>query len=261
MELLKQLFEGAGLPADFETKAKTVFEAAIKEAVEAQVAEQTVALGEAMETKLAEAKEAFVKEQAEALTATIETTVVEWAKENAVALDGNIKASIAESFLEGLGNLYKEHSVRVVPDTAGVVESLQTQVDELSKKVDESTTQLADKVKLVEGYQRAEVLSGLTQGLAETQVERVSKLAEHFEFKDAESFKQKVSFVVEAVTGAPTKPAAAAAPAVKLDADGNPIVESAPPAAPAANPADTVVLENKDADPLITATLAFMAGK
>lgn len=273
MQLLKQLFENAGLPADFETKATSVFEAAIKEQVDATVATETAKLAEAMEKKLTEQKEAFVAEQTAMLESFIDGVVTEWATENAVNLDTSIKAELAESFLSGLGKLYKEHNVEVTPDSQTVVESLQKQVAELTTKLDEQATAIADKVKLVEGFERSQVVAELSKDLAATQAERVAKLAQHLVFESTDSFKQKVGFLVEAVAGVP---AASAKPADNADpkpgAEGEPgkvppagpegkgksVTEATPPAA---TPVDTNTNVTESVDPMVAATLALMTTK
>lgn len=268
MKLLKQLFEGAGLPADFESKATTLFEASIAERVQAEVDTKTVALAEAMEAKLNEAKETFIAEQALALETFIDQTVLEWSKENAIAIDAEIKTEVAESFLKGLSNLFKEHSVKVSPDATGVVESLQKNVADLESQLAESAKASADSAMVIEGYVKADILAELTEGLADTQADRVAKLAEHFPFTDADSFKQKVTFVLEAVTGNPFAKKddkdedgkdADDKKADDKEADEKKKIEEAAAAA-IANPADTKIVESQ-VDPLVAQTLSFMAGK
>lgn len=198
MELLKALFENAELPTDFAEKTTTLFEAAVDERVKSELA----TLQESFDVKLTEAKEAFAAEAVATVDAIVEATVLEWAKENAVALDSEIKGQIAESFLQGLKGVFEKADIELSGDTAGKeLVKLQEQNAELAKQA------AADKAALVEAQEQLvqikikEIIEQVTEGLADTQAHRVAKLCEAFGFKTEEDFRAKAAMVVEAVGG------------------------------------------------------------
>lgn len=202
MELLKALFESAELPAEFKEKTTTLFEAAVNERLAAEI----VTIQEASDKKLEESKAAFIAEATATIDAVVEETVLEWAKENAVALDSEIKGQIAESFLQGLKGIFEKADIELSGDTAGQeMVKLQEQNAELAKQAEAAQTALAEAQDKLVQIQVKDILAEVTAGLADTQVHRVSKLVEAFEFKSAEDFRAKASLVVEAVTGAPLK--------------------------------------------------------
>lgn len=198
MELLKTLFENAELPADFKEKTSTLFEAAVDEKVKAELATLT----EAYEAKLAEAQEKFVAEATASVDAVIEETVLEWAKENAVAIDSEVKGQIAESFLSGLKGLFEKADIELTGDTAGKeLIKLQEQATAAEKAAAEAKAALVEAQAQLTQIKVKEIIESATEGLAETQIHRVQKLCEAFEFKSAEDFQSKVALVVEAVGG------------------------------------------------------------
>lgn len=199
MELLKSLFENADLPADFQEKTKTLFEAAIAESLKIELA----TMQESFDSKLELSKAQFVTESIALIDGVVEETVIEWAKENAVALDSELKSQLAESFLSGLKGLFEKADVTLSADNAANAEitSLQEQVATLTKTVEEAkAVQALAEQKLVES-QIKDILAKITEGLSETTAFRVTKLCEAFQFKSAEDFEAKALLVLEAVGG------------------------------------------------------------
>lgn len=198
MELLQALFENAELPADFKQKTTTLFEAAVDERVKTQI----VQIQESYDSKLNEAKEAFIAESVSTIDKVIEETILEWAKENAVALDSQIKGQIAESFLQGLKGVFEKADIELSGDTAGKeLVKLQESNAALVAEATEAKKQLAEAQGALTQIKRKEVIAQVTEGLADTQVHRVSKLLEAFDFKTEEDFRSKAALVVEAVGG------------------------------------------------------------
>lgn len=198
MELLKTLFENAELPTDFKEKTTTLFEAAVDEKVKSELASIT----ESFEAKLEAAKEAFIAEATASVDSVVEETVLEWAKENAVALDSEVKGQIAESFLSGLKGIFEKADIELSGDTAGKeLIKLQEQAAAAEKAAAEAQAALTEAQAKLTQIEVKAIIEKATEGLADTQVHRVSKLCEAFEFKSAEDFTAKVALVVEAVGG------------------------------------------------------------
>lgn len=198
MELLKALFEGAELPADFAEKTSTLFEAAVDEKVKTQLTQ----IQESYDAKLETAKQAFIAESVAAVDKTIEEAILEWAKENAVALDSQVKGQIAESFLQGLKGIFEKADIELSGDTAGQeLVKLQEQNAALQAEAQASKTALVEAEQKLVQIKRKEIIEQVTEGLADTQVHRVAKLCEAFEFKSEEDFRAKAALVVEAVGG------------------------------------------------------------
>lgn len=198
MELLQALFENAELPADFKEKTTTLFEAAVDERVKDQLAQ----IQESYDAKLNEAKEAFAAEAVATVDKLIEETVLEWAKENAVALDSQIKGQIAESFLQGLKGVFEKADIELSGDTAGKeLVKLQEANATLVAEAAASKQALSEAQDTLTQIKRKEVIAQVTEGLADTQVHRVTKLLEAFDFKSEEDFRGKAALVVEAVGG------------------------------------------------------------
>lgn len=201
-EQLKKLFESAGIPADVGDQALAIFEAAVKEGVDVGLAEHISQMQEAFESKFAEQTEAFISEK----TATIETlmqeSLLEWAKENAVAIDGSLKIQIAESFLRNIGTAMTNEGYTLVNE--GGTTLTEQAIQESSNKDAQIAllqAKLAEVTNIMDGVRRKEIVESATQGLSDVQTERVKSLCESLSFKDIESFASQVSIIAEAFGG------------------------------------------------------------
>lgn len=198
MELLKHLFENADLPTDFKEKTTTLFEAAVDEKVKAEL----VSIQESYDAKVAEAKTDFLAEATATVDTVIEETILEWAKENAVALDAQIKGQIAESFLSGLKGIFEQADIEINGGTASnEIVKLNTSLTEAVARATAAETALVEATTKLTQLKVKEIIEAVTVGLADTVAHRVAKLCEAFEFKTEADFKAKVAMVMEAVTG------------------------------------------------------------
>ncbi|CAL9955612.1 head scaffolding protein [Vibrio phage D528] len=209
MPTLKSLLEGVdGLNPETVDRAEAILEARAQEIAD----EKITTLKEAHETEIttlgethtAQLEEAVANKQetlVESLDQFLDATIKEWALDNAVAIDGNIKVQLAESMLSGMAGLMAEHNVTVPEGAENIVESLENQVSELTEISDNTLAENARLTREVETLQRGQVESTVLEGLAETQKERVMQLAEGTEFKGIESYTARLdtfrSIVVE----------------------------------------------------------------
>lgn len=201
--LLKNLFGSVDLPADFAEKVETIFEATVVEKVDAQIAAQILTLQESFDAKLVTEKEAFIAESMATVDKVIEDTILEWAKENAVGLDTEVKGQLAESFLVGLKSLFEKADIELTGEGVAAKEIAALNESLATAKADAEAAKLAlveSTVKLVD-IKRAEIIAEATAGLADTVAHRAKRLCEAFEFKSEDDFRSKATMIVEAVTG------------------------------------------------------------
>ena len=198
MQLLQSLFENAELPADFKEKTTTLFEAAVDERVKSELA----SIQESYDNKFGVVREKFVNESAALIDKVIEETLLEWAQENAVGLDSQIKVQIAESFLANLKGVFEKADIELSGDTAGVeIVKLQEQNALLSTETVAAKAALVLAESKLVTIKIKEIIEQLTVCLADTQKFRIAKLCEAFDFKSEEDFRSKAAMVLEAVTG------------------------------------------------------------
>ena len=190
---VKALLEGTELSEEFAEKAKTIFEAAVKAKISEEYDKLVEHFGNELEKQLESAK----AELSEEVNGTVNYAVTQWLEENQVAVDRGIRNEITEDFIAGLKNLFEEHYISIPDDKVDVVEGMADSIREMEERLDE---QVKANVKLqnrLNESAKINILSTVSEGLADTQKEKLSSLAEGVEFTSEESFKEKIETIKE----------------------------------------------------------------
>jgi hypothetical protein len=187
------LLEGEGLSEEFEQKARTIFEAAIRsKAVE--IKEQ---LQEHYESALVEEVQNIKNQLTEEVDAYLEYVSDVWIQENALAVEKGIKSEITESFLSGMRDLFESHYVSIPEDKYDVLESMVDKLDEMEAELNEQIEQnIALNQRLAESVADV-IFSDVSEGLALSQKEKFATLAENVEFDSEEKYREKLETLKE----------------------------------------------------------------
>ncbi len=185
---VQALLEGEELSEEFEEKARTIFETAVK----TKVAEMQESLHETYQNALVEEVVAIREELSERLDSYLEYVADEWFQENALAVEAGLKSEITESFLDGMKGLFEEHYVTIPEDKYNVLESMVDKLDEMEGKLNEQIDRnVALNRRLAESSADG-VFATVSEGLADTQKEKLSTLAENIEFESETDYREKL---------------------------------------------------------------------
>jgi hypothetical protein len=191
------LFEGLDLSEDFKAKAELVFEAAVNEAaaVKAQEIVESVEadLKEQFETALNESLEEIV----ENLDSYLDYVVQEWMQENKVAIESGIKVEMAESFMDGLKELFYEHNVAIDEETIDVVAELEEEVASAKEAANRAINESISLNEELQTLRSEKVFATMTEGLSATQVERFRVLSEKIDNTDLDTYAQDLATIKE----------------------------------------------------------------
>jgi len=192
-EDVNALLGGEELSEEFKEKAKTIFEAAIN----AKVAGIKEELQAQYEEKLAEEIEAAKESLAERVDSYLEYVADEWFEENALAVETGLKSEMTESFLEGMKGLFEEHYVTIPEDKYDVLESMVEKLDDMETKLNE---QIEKNISLNGRLSEATadgILDQVSEGLAQTQKEKLASLSESVEFESEGQYREKLETLKE----------------------------------------------------------------
>lgn len=198
-EDIAAILSGADLSEEFQEKARTVFEAAVSTKVEEKVS----AIKESVEAKLTEEIESIKEEFAGRVENFLNYACEEWMTENELAIEQGLRAEITESFMEGLRKLFIESNINVPNEQLDLVADMSEKLDEMETRLNEQVEKNIQLHEKVSGYRKNEILNELTRGLAETQKDKFSSLAEAVEFKTEESYREKLIQIKESYFGSP----------------------------------------------------------
>jgi|ETNmetMinimDraft_21_1059911.scaffolds.fasta_scaffold17102_2 hypothetical protein len=192
-EDVKALLDGEELSEEFQAKAKTIFEAAIKTKVTQLKEAYAVVLEEQVNEQVAEIKAALT----ERVDAYLEYVSSEWVEENKLAVEGGLKEDLNDSFMTGLKSLFEEHYVTIPEDKYDVLESMVEKLDEMETKLNEQIDRNVSLNKRLAESSSDVILADVSEGLAATQKEKLASLAENVEFESEESYREKLETLKE----------------------------------------------------------------
>ena len=187
------LVSGEELSEEFRVKAATIFEAAVT----SRVNEEVKSLQEAFEESLTEEVEKIKTDLAEKVDDYVSYATKQWIEENALAVEHGIKNEMAESFFNGLKDLYVEHNFSVPEEKFNLLDGMTGELDEMEKKLNEQIDTNIALQKRIGEYTRMEIVNDAATGLAETQKEKLASLAEGVEFENEEDFRNKIETIKE----------------------------------------------------------------
>jgi hypothetical protein len=186
------LTEGGEFSEDFKAKASTIFEAAVKSRIEEQVTAIASSLEEQFSAKLQEEIASLATKVDETLNYAITT----WVEENQVALDAGLKLEIAEEFMGGLKKVFEENYLDLPSEKVNVVETMTEELCEMEGRLNEQLERNIELNNKLAGYHKQVVLNQMSEGLVDTQREKLASLAEGVEFVSEEDFKNKVATLI-----------------------------------------------------------------
>ena len=187
-EDVEALLAGEELSEDFQEKARTIFETAIK----AKVATVQEELKAQYEATLEEEVSAIKSELTERVDAYLEYVAEEWMTENQLAVEAGLKSEMTESFLTGIRGLFEEHYVTIPEDKYDVTAAMVEKLDEMEDKLNEQINKnIALNQRLAESVADV-IFSEVCEGLALSQKDKLASLAENVEFDSEETYREKL---------------------------------------------------------------------
>ena len=208
--------EEATLSDEFKGKAATIFEAAIKSKLSAEIDR----LEEKYNEELAEEISTTKADLVEKVDSYLNYVVEQWMEDNKVAVQAGLRTEIAETFMNNLKDLFVESYVNVPESKVDLVDELAGEVEELEDKLNESTGKIIEMTGELEEFKREQAIAEASKDLADTQVEKLRSLVQDIDYSD--KFAEKVKTVKESYF----KETAEAADTEEEGSDDDSIVET-----------------------------------
>lgn len=199
-DYLESLFNGEELSEDFKEKAATIFQAAIHEKVSVLEAHILQAAKEIIEEQQAAATELISESTnnlTEQLDGYLDYVISEWMESNKVAVERGLRTEIAENFIMGLKELFENSFIDVPQEKYNVLDDIYAANEELQENMNKLIKENMSLKNEITAHLCAEAFIKQTSGLADTEVEKLAKLAEGIEFENVEQYSQKVALLRE----------------------------------------------------------------
>ena len=191
------------LSEEFKTKAATVFEAAVKSKVKAEIER----LEDNYASELEESKSSMKEDMVQKVDNYLNYVVEEWVKDNELAIERGIKGEIAEDFIGGLKQLFEDHYIDIPDEKYDILEAQAKEIDELKAKVNSEVEKNVSLKKENADLTRGDIFEEVSETMADTQKEKFKGLTENVDFEDADDYKKKLETIKESYFASEAKPA------------------------------------------------------
>lgn len=189
---IKNLFaDEEHLSEEFKTKAAGLFEAVVTARVTAEVEEIQKELAD----EASIAQETFKEEMVQKIDSYLNYVAENWMKENELAIEKGLKSEITESFIGSLKEVFAEHYIEIPEEKYDVLGEMQSEIDSLKSKLDESTEEKIGLVEAKKELEKAAAVKEATADLTVTEQEKFAKLVEDVEFDG--DYAEKLSVIKE----------------------------------------------------------------
>jgi len=187
------LFNGQELSEDFKASAATLFEAHLNERTR-QIEEEVQAKYEDL---LEQHTVAVTEELVERIDDYLNYVVEEWMQENRLAVEQGLRTEITENFISNLRGLFAESYIEVPEEKLDLFESTVEEAEALDGELQEQVEKNMNLAEEVEQLKCEIVFREISEGLTDTDSEKLRRLAEDLEFDTVEQFAEKLSVLRE----------------------------------------------------------------
>ena len=192
-EDINALIAGEELSEEFQEKARTIFEAAIT----SKVAEITEDIKSEYEENLVEEVKTIKEELQGRLDSYLEYVADEWVGENQLQVEHGLKTEMTESFLTGMKSLFEDHYVTIPEEKYDVIENMVDKLDDMESKLNEQIEKNVALNKRLAESTADVIFAEVTEGLAQTQKDKLATLVENVDFESENGYREKIETLKE----------------------------------------------------------------
>ena len=192
-EDIAAMLTGENLSEEFKTSAVTLFEAHLNERVH-QIEEE---LKGQYEDLLEQHTVAVTEELVERIDDYLNYVVEEWMQENRLAVEKGLRTEITENFISNLKGLFTESYIEVPEEKLDLFESTVDQAEALDSELQGQVEKNMELAEEVEQLKCEIIFREISEGMTDTEVEKLRRLAEDLEFDTIEQFAEKIGVLCE----------------------------------------------------------------
>ncbi|NDB57238.1 hypothetical protein EB001_02130 [bacterium] len=190
---INALVQGEDLSEEFKEKATTIFEAALV----SKINEEIETIEEQYIAQLNEHIEVIKEEMADKVDSFLNYVVEQWIQDNKLAVDYGVRTEIAESFMSALKGVFEEHYIDMPEEKYDMVEGMTEKLDEMEQKLNEQIEKNIELNSALGEFIKESIVTEVSQGLADTQKEKLFSLSAGVEFTNEETYREKIETIKE----------------------------------------------------------------
>jgi len=190
-----KLFEGQELSDEFKKTARDLFNAAVaakvddmKATIKAELEEEAAKMVEESRASMVESVDKFLNE-----------AVAQWLKDNEVPVVSNLRADIAEEFMERLRDVFVESYIEVPDEKVDLLADMQEQLTDVNQTLEserESARIISEELSEIK---KGKIVDQITEGMVKTDIEKFKRVIVGVVYESDESYSEKLRVIKENV--------------------------------------------------------------
>jgi len=190
-EDIDAMLNGQELTEEFQEQVKTIFEAAIVAKVNDKIEDIYAGYEEELQENVAEIRQ----ELSEKVDEYLSYVAKEYVTENTLAIETGLKVEIMENFMNGIKNVFEENYIDVPQEKMDLYTEALDTLDSKESELNEQFDKNMDLTNKIGELERELVLINVTEGLTDTQVEKVKTLSEGVDFDNKDDMVNKITMI------------------------------------------------------------------
>ena len=158
---------------------------------------ETAVLEEKFENDLQEQVDIAVEDLVEKVDSYLDYVVESWVESNKVEIESNFKVETAQSLLDNIKGLVAEHNLEIDDAQVDAIAEMETKVEESTTKYNEVVEEMIAVKEAKQQLELSIAFNEVSEGLTDTQSEKLKVLSEGVSFESVDEFTKKVSAIKE----------------------------------------------------------------
>ena len=190
-EDIDAMLNGQDLSEEYQEQVKTIFEAAVVNKVNEKIEDIYSNYESDIESHVVEIRQ----ELSEKVDEYLSYVATEYVTENKLAIESGLKVEIMENFMAGIKGVFEDNYIELPEEKLDLYSEALETIDSKESELQEQFEKNVQLNKKMVELQKDIVLMNVTEGLTDTQVEKVKMLSENVDFENTNDMTKKITLI------------------------------------------------------------------
>ena len=190
-EDIDAMLNGQDLSEEYQEQVKTIFEAAVVNKVNEKIEDIYSNYESDIESHVVEIRQ----ELSEKVDEYLSYVATEYVTENKLAIESGLKVEIMENFMAGIKGVFEDNYIELPEEKLDLYSEALETIDSKESELQEQFEKNVQLNKKMVELQKDIVLMNVTEGLTDTQVEKVKMLSENIDFENTNDMTKKITLI------------------------------------------------------------------
>ena len=190
-EDIDAMLNGQDLSEEYQEQVKTIFEAAVVNKVNEKIEDIYSNYESDIESHVVEIRQ----ELSEKVDEYLSYVATEYVTENKLAIESGLKVEIMENFMAGIKGVFEDNYIELPEEKLDLYSEALETIDSKESELQEQFEKNVQLNKKMVELQKDIVLMNVTEGLTDTQVEKVKMLSENVDFDNTNDMTKKITLI------------------------------------------------------------------